>query len=83
MTHVIKKNKAFISYEDMGDWVYLHQWTNKDKSLDAIELGHRFLRLIKKPIIASSLYKKVISVAKRYGFKEYKKLGDRTFIIRN
>ena len=82
MIKVIKHKEAFISYEDMGEWVYLHEWKNKGSSVDGVRIGRIFLRYIKKPIIASSLKAKIINTALRNGFREYKKINNRTFLIR-
>ena len=82
MIKVIKKNKAFISYEDMGDYIYLHELRNKDNNMDGLRIIKRFVRIIKKPIIASTLRLEIATVARRYGFDIYKRVSDRLFLIR-
>jgi len=66
----------------MGDFVYLHEWQNKSKNRDGYKLGKRFLKMIHKPIVCSTLKDKVTVVARRYGFDIYKKINDRIFMIR-
>ena len=82
MIKVIKDNSAFISYEDMGDWVYLHEWKNKAKDMSGARIGRRFLKMIKKPIIASTLKDKVKDIALKNGFDIYKRVDNRVFLIR-
>ena len=79
---VVKRNRAFISYEDMGDFVYLHEFKNKQKGLDGIRLVTRFIRMVKKPIVCSTLKDGIARASKRYGFDIYKRIGDRIFMIR-
>jgi len=79
---VIKDNSAFISYEDMGDWVYLHEWQNKGKDMAGVRLARRFEKMVKKPIIASTLKEKVRDILVKNGFAIYKQVNNRVFLIR-
>jgi len=80
--NVFGDSQSHLLWEKMGDFCYLHEWRNDGRDMAGFKLGIRFLKEHNN-VVCSTLKQKIVTVAKRYGFKEYKKIGNRTFMIRS
>jgi len=80
--NIFGDTQSHIIWEKIGKFCYLHEWRNTGRNIDGFKLGLKFLKEINMPIICSTIKDKVVTVARRYGFDIYKRIGPRLFLIR-
>ena len=78
---VFGDRETHILWEQMGDFLYLHELRNSKRNMAGLKLITKFIKEHQN-IVCSTIRDKIATVARRYGFDIYKRIDDRLFMIR-